>query len=295
MLIRTSLLVGVVVACFTACGGSSEFRSGKGGTGGSGGTADVGSGGDQEPGDGGGSSGKGGGSSGSSGKGGTAPSGKAGGGGRGGTATSGSSGSAGSTGGTGTSGEGGSAQAGASGNGEAGMNAAGGGVAIDDAATTVAVELCTKAFECCSAEEIQASQGVSSVVQCELAVATIVQLQVNAAKPAIEAGRVAYDGAALERCMLDYGSRTCDMLRTLTSFECDGLIVPQQAEGDACGISAECIDGYCDGSSTATNPVGHCVPTREDGADCSANAECVSAFCNAGVCETLEAQALCGG
>jgi hypothetical protein len=136
---------------------------------------------------------------------------------------------------------------------------------------------------------------VSSIVQCELAVATIVQLQVNAAKPAIEAGRVEYDGRALERCMQDYGARSCDMLRALTSFECDGLIVPQQSEGDECGISAECIEGYCDGSSNASNPVGHCVPTKEDGADCSANAECVSVFCNAGVCETLEAQALCGG
>jgi hypothetical protein len=200
-----------------------------------------------------------------------------------------SAGKGGSAGSGGGGGNGGTASGGSS-----GTVGTGGGVAIDDAAWAVAVELCTKAFECCSAEEIQASQGVGSVVQCELAVATIVQLQVNAAKPAIEAGRVVYDGAALERCMQDYGSQTCDMLRGLTSFECEGLIVPQQGEGDACGISAECIQGYCDGSSNASNPVGHCVPTKENGADCSANAECASAFCNAGACETLDAQALCG-
>jgi len=187
---------------------------------------------------------------------------------------------------------GGSGKGGTSGtSGSAGTN----GVAIDDAAGVVAVELCTKAFECCSAEEIQASQGVGSVGQCELAVATIVQLQVNAAKPAIEAGRVAYDGTALERCMTDYGNRTCDMLRTLTSFQCDGLIVPQQADGDACGLSAECQGGYCDGSNSATSPVGHCVPTKDLGADCAANAECASTFCSSGVCDTAVSQALCGG
>lgn len=197
--------------------------------------------------------------------------------------------------GGGSSGKGGSSNgAGSAGKG-GGETGAAGGVAIDDAASTVAVELCTKAFECCSAEAIQASQGVGSVVQCELAVATIVQLQVNAAKPAIEAGRVVYDGTALERCLADYGSRSCDMLRTLASFECEGLIAPQQALGDACGLSAECIDGYCDGSSNATNPVGQCVPLKENGADCSANAECVSVFCSGGLCDTLQAQALCGG
>jgi len=170
-----------------------------------------------------------------------------------------------------------------------------GGVAIDDAPSVVAVELCTRAFECCSAEEIQASQGVGSVAECELAVGVIVQLQVNAAKPAIEAGRVEYDGTALDRCMTDYGSRTCDMLRTLTSFECEGLIVPQQAEGDACGLSAECKGGYCDGSNNAADPVGHCVPTKEDGADCAANAECVSGFCASGTCGTAVSEPLCGG
>jgi hypothetical protein len=290
MLTRTTLLTGTVVALFTGCGGSSEFSGGKGGTSGGGGSGEMSSGGDGDVPDVGGGSGKGG-SSGSSGKGGSATSGKGGGSGKGGAASGGSSGTTGGAAGNGGTSPGGSS---GSGTGEAGSGDTG-GVAIDDAAGEVAVELCTKAFECCSAEEIQASQGVSSVVQCQLAVATIVQLQVNAAKPAIAAGRVEYDGAALERCMQDYGGQTCDMLRGLTSFACDGLIVPQQGEGDECGISAECIEGYCDGSSSASNPVGHCVPIKENGADCSANAECVSAFCDAGVCETLEAQPLCGG
>lgn len=272
-----------MVALLAACSGSSkEFSSEiptKGGSSGTGGGVGDG-----------GSAGKGASSgAGSAGKGGTSGTSGMGGGtsGKGGN----TSGSAGTANASGTGGTSGATQGGSSGTGEGGAS---GGVAIDDAAGVVAVELCDKAFECCTAEEIEASQGVSTVAQCQLAVATVVQLQVNAAKPAIEAGRVVYDGTALERCMTDYGSRTCNMLRALTSFECEGLIVPQQAEGDACGLSAECIDGYCDGGSNATNPVGHCAPLKELGADCGANAECSSGFCS-GTCEELEAEPLCGG
>lgn len=202
------------------------------------------------------------------------------------------------TGGSASSGKGGGNGKGGTPSGSGGTSGsapAGGGTSIDEAAAAVAVELCTKAFECCSADELKALYGVDNVIGCEVAVAFLVQAQVNAAKPAIEAGRVAYDGTALDRCLGDYGDQTCDELRTLTGFECEGLIVPRQSEDDECGISAECIDGYCDGSSNAMSPVGHCVPLKDEGAECSANAECVSRFCGAGVCETPSSQALCGG
>jgi hypothetical protein len=198
----------------------------------------------------------------------------------------------GSAGASASAGKGGS---GGASSGGAGAVPAGGGTSIDEAAAAVAVDLCTKAFECCSAEAIKALYGVDTVIGCEVAVAFLVQAQVNAAKPAIEAGRVVYEGTALDRCLGDYSDQSCDALRALTGFECEGLIVPQQGEGDDCGLSAECSDGYCDGSSNATNPVGHCVPLKDDGAECSANAECVSKFCSAGVCELPSPQALCGG
>jgi len=195
----------------------------------------------------------------------------------------GAGGTAGSGGGSGSAGKAG------------GGSGKGGGTSIDEAAAAVAVDLCTKAFECCAAEDIKALYGVDSVIGCEVAVAFLVQAEVNAAKPAIEAGRVEYDGTALDGCLGDYTGQSCDRLRTLTTFECEGLIVPQQKEGDACGISAECTDGYCDGSSNASSPVGRCVPLKDDGADCSANAECVSKFCSAGVCDAPSSRALCGG
>jgi len=197
--------------------------------------------------------------------------------------------------GAGRGGAGGRAQGGRAGAGQAG--APSGGVGIDDAPAEVAVDLCDKIYECCSAEEIMNIQGVgTSKGQCQLAVALFVQLQVSSVKPALAAGRVVYDGTALERCLTDYGARSCDTLRGIDSFECEGLIVPQQAVGEPCGVSPECIDGYCEGGGSAQTPNGECAPLKANGADCASNAECASTFCDtSGACAEPSSSALCGG
>lgn len=208
--------------------------------------------------------------------------------GRGGSGNGGTSGRAGN-------GMGGRAQAGRGGGAQAG--APSGGVEIDDAPAEVAVDLCDKIYECCTAQEIMGISGIgTSKGQCQLAVALFVQLQVSNVKPAIAAGRVVYDGTALDRCLTDYGDQSCDMLRGIESFECEGLIVPQQALGEPCGVSAECIDSYCEGGGSAQTPNGECTALKANGADCAENAECQSKLCDAnGACAEPSSSALCGG
>jgi hypothetical protein len=275
--------VGLFTVLAVACGGSSSDDAGASG----------------------GKGGKGGSGAGVAGKGPTGATGGAGAstGGTGGT-TGGAAGTGGSRagrGGSDSAGTGGaSARAGVSGSeegGAAGSNDGGGGVAIDDAPAEVAVDLCDRIYECCSAEELMNLQGVgTSKGQCEFSVALFVQLQVAQVKPAIAAGRVVYDGTALERCLTDYGARSCDMLRGIETFECEGLIVPQQSPGDPCGVSPECSDGYCVGGGDAQNPEGECAPTKARGIACAADVECQSGFCDtSGACAEPSSSALCGG
>lgn len=169
-----------------------------------------------------------------------------------------------------------------------------GAVAVSDAPVTVALDLCDKIFTCCSAAELMNLSVLGqSKSSCELAVAAYLGLLLNAATPALDAGRLVYDGTALSKCLDDYGNESCDMLRGLDSFDCPGLLVPQVAVGGACGISAECSDGYCDGSNDANDPVGDCVPKKQNGADCTDNAECVSGTCNGGSCDDTPQVSLC--
>ena len=282
MLTRVTLLVGFGVGVAVACGGSStEFSSpvpAKAGSGAQPGGAGKGTGG----------------GSGQGGTGGSAQAGKGGSGGVSGGAGAGKGGAAGTSGGTG--GAGGTVATA----GEAGMpsggTAGGGGVPIADAPVTVAVDLCDKIFECCSAAELMNLSVLGqSKSNCEFAVAAYLGLLLNAVTDSLTAGRLAYDGTALATCIDDYGTRSCNMLRGLDNFDCPGLLVPEVAEGDACGLSVECVDGYCDGSNDAANPVGQCVPKKQNGADCSDSAECVGGTCENLQCADTVTMALCGG
>ncbi len=213
----------------------------------------------------------------------------------GGTSTERAADNAGNGGAGGSGGSGGSS--GSGGSNTSGTGGTGGGVAIDEAPLVVAVALCDKIYECCDAEELMNIQVIGAgKSQCQFGVAVFLQLQVDAVKEAIADGRVEYDPTALTRCLDDYGERSCDALRRIESFECEGLLVPQQLEGEACGVSTECIDGYCAGGSDASAPVGKCVPIRQNGEGCSANAECASGSCGTeGVCEDAPVLVLCGG
>jgi hypothetical protein len=170
-------------------------------------------------------------------------------------------------------------------------------IAIDDAPSTVAQDLCAKIYDCCSAEEIMNLEGIgTSQSSCEFAVAVVIGLRVTTVKPAIDAGRVSYDGAALSRCLDDYGAQSCGMLRSIESFQCDGLLVPEQAAGERCGVSDECSAGYCDGGTSADTPDGTCAPLKANGDPCAADAECAGGSCDTdGTCTDAPALALCGG
>lgn len=211
----------------------------------------------------------------------------------------GSSGSPGGTGGTapGASGEGGSPSdaGGASGSAAAGS----GGIPIDSGPTEIARVLCDRIFDCCTEAELMGlplNLG-DSESSCQLGVAVYLAVIAEASKESIAAGRIDYDGVALAGCLERYGGEECALLRGLSLDICPEVFAPQVELGGACGISAECIDGYCDGSNDGANPVGQCAAKKQVGAGCAANDECESGLCEAlgeGCVATVE-EPLCGG
>lgn len=191
----------------------------------------------------------------------------------------------------------GGSTSGASGAGSAGMT--GGGISIDNGPAEIARVLCDKLFDCCTDAELEAlplSLGESES-SCQIGVAVYLAVIVEASKESIAAGRIHYDGVALEACLDRYRNDACGVLETLDLSVCPDVFMPQIELGEACGISAECIDGYCEGASDATNPVGECAEKKPDGATCAANDECQSGLCEAlgDGCVPVSKAPVCGG
>jgi hypothetical protein len=174
-----------------------------------------------------------------------------------------------------------------------------GGIPIADGPVEIARVLCDKVFGCCSDAELAAlPQNLGqSEGACQLAVAVYLTLVVQASEESIAAGRIRYDGVALSDCLTRYGSEDCALLRTLDLSLCPDVFAPAVELGGACGISSDCIGGYCEGANDGAVPIGECVAKKPAGAACTAAAECASGLCDPGSSGCLDAasEPLCGG
>jgi hypothetical protein len=165
------------------------------------------------------------------------------------------------------------------------------------APAAIAGAVCAKAFECCSAEELMALSIVGETEeQCRSAVTTFVGLYQIDIQTSIAAMRAGYDGDALADCVAEHEARTCDMLPSFEEIGCAAAVTPLIPLGDACGAHHECIDGYCEGASSASSASGTCAVKKADGEACVDPFECEGGSCSTATgCGTTSGVPLCGG
>ncbi|MBI5511614.1 MAG: hypothetical protein HY903_22895 [Deltaproteobacteria bacterium] len=184
-------------------------------------------------------------------------------------------------------------------------------VELEDLPDAVAETLCKKAYECCTADEVVASQQTgytSSSAECPAKMASGLQ----GTKTNIERGekrdRLVYHGDRLRECLDAYATLSCDALKSAATSRlpvCDGYLEPKVTPGGACDYDDECIGGSCEGESgdaegvcvafvaaaaaCGTAPCGDglycsgtdvCMQKKADGEACGANYECLTGGCN---------------
>lgn len=197
-----------------------------------------------------------------------------------------------------SAGEGGESTGG-SGGAPASGAAGGGGVPISVGPVEVGRAVCDKLFECCTEAELAAlPMGLGDAESsCQISVAVYLAVIVEASNESLAAGRIRYDGVALADCLEDYANEPCGVHEALDLGICPGVFAPQVELGGRCGISGDCIGGYCEGANDAANPVGTCAERKLDGAVCAANAECASGLCEAlgDGCVPVSTAPICGG
>jgi hypothetical protein len=165
------------------------------------------------------------------------------------------------------------------------------------APVAIANAVCAKAFECCSAEELMALSVVGETEdQCRAAVAAFIGLYQIDIQTSIAAMRASYDGDALADCVAEHEARACDMLPSFEEIGCASAVTPLIPLGEACGAHHECIDGYCEGASSASSPTGTCTAKKADGETCADPFECEGGSCSTATgCGSTSGDPLCGG
>jgi hypothetical protein len=241
------------------------------------------------------------GSSATQGTGGAAGTGTGGRGGSGGKAGAGSGGSSGATGGRagtgGTAGNGEGGEAASTGGGAGTGGSAGtGGIPIGMAPAAIASAICAKVFECCSAEQRMTLGTIGETEdQCRAFVEAFLGLYQLDIRTSIAAMRAEYDGQALAECVAEHQDRACDMLPAFEEIGCPGAVVPLIPLGETCGAHHECIDGYCEGASSASSPSGTCTVKKAEGEPCTDPSECEGGACSTETgCGSTTGAPICG-
>jgi hypothetical protein len=138
---------------------------------------------------------------------------------------------------------------------------------------------------------------------------------------AIQAGKIAFDGAAASSCLDALSASACDLsglLSAASNNSCQNVVKGLVPNGGACKSPLECQDGYCEGSTSpgcagtchafaatgaacgtgavtcrrsdiCTNSI--CVARAAQGGACASSSDCSDGlFCNNHICQTASAE-----
>ena len=106
---------------------------------------------------------------------------------------------------------------------------------------------------------------------------------------AIEAKKIAFDGASAKTCLATIAARSCDSTsadaRAITPA-CARTFTGLLDEGATCAFDGECASGACNAPDCSLNEccTGACEPTIIDaavGEACNADRDCLDGFCGA--------------
>jgi hypothetical protein len=139
------------------------------------------------------------------------------------------------------------------------------GIQIDATAKRIAEDVCSKAWVCCSVDQLKnnASSGADvatttqpctddrspCVKQCETKTAEDFRHYLADIQRSVDQKRALYEDAKVEDCLSKIRQDSCDqlnMVNRLTSVPgCDVFTTPLVTMGGACGQDYECTSGWC--------------------------------------------------
>jgi len=159
------------------------------------------------------------------------------------------------------------------------------GIPIEKTATDFAKEICTKAYDCCTMDQLANNMAAGTTeAECETKTATNFRNTLQNMQSSETAGRSKYDQMKVDACLAALRAAKCDKLTMITNIaglpECDSTFVtPLVAAGGTCQNDFECIDSVCQVPSGGG--AGTCVAGAVAGGSCASGVHCAQTlFCD---------------
>jgi hypothetical protein len=150
------------------------------------------------------------------------------------------------------------------------------GIPIDATATRIADTVCPKAYSCCTPDELGMNgEAGPDVASCESMTKSNYQGILSTLQSSVDQKRAVYVSSNLDTCLANVQSMDCAALNVANHLTgvagCDSFTTPLVQIGGACSQDYECINGWCNVSSTSTNGDGTCAAFLGSGQDCTSS------------------------
>jgi len=202
-------------------------------------------------------------------------------------------------------------------------------IPVEETSRDLAAAICTKAYDCCSTEQLMRNMDLTGTTEaeCEDATAENFRNVLQAVQFSVDRKRSVYESDKVDACLRSLRGSDCATLNTTNHLSgvpsCGSFTSPRVALGGACTNDFECIDGWCkpppegtldDGTCTAfttdqttscaddkqvkcaegyicDKTRDHCVHLEDTGSSCSTAYDCKSGVCATSTSDVLMCQA----
>ena len=168
------------------------------------------------------------------------------------------------------------------------------GIPSDATAQRMAQTVCTKAYECCTPNQLMGNQQAGTdEATCEAMTTQTFKNLLATISASQKQHRSTYDSTKVSTCLAHIQAASCGELDTTNHLSgvpgCDSFAIPQVDPGGACTNDWECVGGWCE--KTAATPApglspglgdGTCRAFAAPGQSCETNICGKGSLCSAG-------------
>jgi hypothetical protein len=138
-------------------------------------------------------------------------------------------------------------------------------IPVDQTAEDLAAAVCTKAYDCCSQEQLMGNMDLTGATEgeCEVKSADNFRGTLQGVQFSVDKKRSVYLADKVEACLKTLRGSNCETLNMTNHLagvpSCDSFASPLVKVGGACNNDYECVDSWCKPPPQGTGGDGTCA------------------------------------
>ncbi len=148
-------------------------------------------------------------------------------------------------------------------------------IQVDETATDLAEAVCSKAYDCCTTEQLMGNMDLTGMTEpeCEQKTADNFRNILQGVQFSVDKKRSTYLSDKVDACRATLRASSCETLNMTNHLSgvpnCDSFAAPRVAVGGGCNNDYECVDSWCKPPAEQTGGDGTCTAFASGDTSCA--------------------------